>query len=161
MGRGVTAWVVAAILLFWGRPAGARPFDLRGDDWEGLSQLVRMAGSELGGARVVATTTLDLHGIEPADALMIVHPTRSLDVEGLSSFMHAGGRIILLDDYGTGDELLARFGVRRRPLPARPAEMLRANPALAIAEPAAEHPVVRDVSRVVTNHATGLEHPAL
>jgi hypothetical protein len=67
----------------------------------------------------------------------------------------------LLDDYGTGDVLLARFGVRRRPLPARPAEMLRGNPALAIAEPAAEHPVVRDVTRVVTNHATGLEHPGL
>ena len=39
--------------------------------------------------------------------------------------------------------------------------MLRGNPALAIAEPASAHPAVRDVARVVTNHATGLEHPAL
>jgi hypothetical protein len=39
--------------------------------------------------------------------------------------------------------------------------MLRGNPALAIAEPASAHPAVRDVGRVVTNHATGLEHPAL
>ncbi len=160
IGRSVAAGVFAAIAL-WSAHARAAPFDLRGDDWEGLSQLVRMAESELGDARVVATSTLDWHGLGPADALLIVHPTRSLDVEELSSFMRAGGRVILLDDYGTGEDLLARFGVRRRPLPARPAEMLRGNPALAIAEPAAEHPVVRDVSRVVTNHATGLEHPAL
>jgi hypothetical protein len=39
--------------------------------------------------------------------------------------------------------------------------MLRGNPALAVAEPAADHPAIRGVSRVVTNHATGLEHPGL
>jgi hypothetical protein len=75
--------------------------------------------------------------------------------------MHAGGRVLLLDDYGTGDELLALFHTRRRPLPAHPSEMLRGNPALAIAEPGVEHPAVFGVSHVVTNHATGLENPAL
>ncbi len=155
-------WVVAALaVLWWTTAARGAPFDPHGDDWEGLSQFVRMAESELGSARVAAVAKLDLHQLEPADSLIIVHPTRSLAIEGLSSFMRAGGRLILLDDYGTGDELLGRFGVRRRPLPAHPAEMLRENPALAIAEPAAEHPIVRDVSRVVTNHATGLEHPGL
>ena len=157
----LAAFLIAGLIGVWGGPAGARPLDPRGEDWEGLAQFLRMAESELGGSRVVSSTTLDMHRLEPADSLLIVHPTRALDVETLSSFMHAGGRLILLDDYGTGDALLARFGVRRRPLPARPAEMLRGNPALAIAEPAAEHPVVRDVSRVVTNHATGLEHPGL
>ena len=40
--------------------------------------------------------------------------------------------------------------------------MLRGNPALAIAEPATElHLALRDLSPVVTNHATGLEQPAL
>ena len=159
--RGVAASLALALALLWGKAATARPLDPHGDDWEGLSQFVRMAESELGGGRVLALSSLDLHRLEPADSLIIVHPTRSLDVEELSSFMRAGGRLILLDDYGTGDELLARFGIRRRSLPARPAEMLRDNPALAIAQPAAEHPVVRDISRVVTNHATGLEHPAL
>jgi hypothetical protein len=75
--------------------------------------------------------------------------------------MHAGGRVLLLDDYGTGDGLLTRFGIRRVPLPGQPAEMLRGNPALAIAEAASAHPAVRDVARVVTNHATGLAQQGL
>jgi hypothetical protein len=39
--------------------------------------------------------------------------------------------------------------------------MLRGNPALAIAEAVGTHATVRDVTRVVTNHATGVENPAL
>jgi hypothetical protein len=144
------------------RPAYAAPFDLKGEDWEGLSQFLRTAEVELGAARTAPTSTLDLQRLEPADALVLVHPTRTLDVEALSSFMRAGGRVVLLDDYGTGDALLAKYDIVRRPLPARPAEMLRANPALAIAEPAGElHQSLRDVAQVVTNHGTGLEQPAL
>ena len=46
-------------------------------------------------------------------------------------------------------------------MPEHPAESLRGNPSLAIAEPAGIHPVVNDVARVVTNHATGIRHPDL
>jgi uncharacterized protein DUF4350 len=139
----------------------AMPFDPEGTDWEGLSQLVRIAQSELGTQRVVVTFTLPLQDLKRDDGIFLVHPERALDVDELSAFMRAGGRLILLDDYGTGDDLLARFGIRRVPLPARPAEMLRDNPSLAIAEPASVHPTVRDVGQVVTNHATGLAHMAL
>jgi hypothetical protein len=157
----LAALALAAAAFFCSLPAAAAPFDLKGEDWEGLSQFLHTAEAELGGSRTAPTSTLDLHRLTPADALVLVHPTRELDVDELSSFMRAGGRIVLLDDYGTGDELLAKFNIRRRPLPARPAEMLRGNPALAIAEPAVEHPAVHDVSQVVTNHATGVEQPAL
>lgn len=139
----------------------ASPFDPEGQDWEGLSELVRTAESELGTQRVVAPSTLRLQELKRDDGILLVHPERVLDVDELSAFMRAGGRVVLLDDYGTGDELLARFGIRRVPLPARPAEMLRGNPSLAIAEPAGVHPTLRDVGRVVTNHATGLDHLAL
>jgi hypothetical protein len=142
-------------------PAAAAPFDGKGDDWEGISQFLHVAEVELGASRVALTSSLDLHQLDPADALVLVHPTRALDVDGLAAFIRAGGRIIALDEHGTGDELFARFGIRRRPMPRRPAEMLRGNPALAIAEPGAAHPAVLDVSRVVTNHATGLEQPDL
>jgi hypothetical protein len=153
--------VSGLLALVDARRARAAPFEVHGEDWEGLSQFVHAAEVEIGTSRVVAEPTLDLHRLDPADAVVLVHPTRALDVEGLSAFMHAGGRVVLLDDYGTGDELLALFHTRRRPLPARPAEMLRGNPALAIAEPGAEHPAVLGVSHVVTNHGTGLENPAL
>jgi|CZKU01.1.fsa_nt_gi hypothetical protein len=161
VGRFALATLTAWTALTASRAAWAAPFDVRGEDWEGLSQFVHAAEVEVGSARVVVGTTLDLHRLEPADAVVLVHPTRAPDVEELSAFMHAGGRVILLDDYGTGDELLAHFHTRRRALPPRPAAMLRGNPALAIAEPGAEHPIVLDVSHVVTNHATGLDNPAL
>ncbi|HEX3772023.1 MAG TPA: DUF4350 domain-containing protein [Polyangiaceae bacterium] len=141
--------------------ACAAPFDVRSDDWEGLSQFVRAAEVELGVGRVVLASTLDLHLLRPDDALVLVHPTRALDVDELSNFMHAGGRVVLLDDYGSGEDLLTLFHIRRIPLPEQPNATLRDNPALAIAEPGAGHPVVAGVAHVVTNHATGLENPSL
>ena len=160
-------WVLLCLVglplavLLGARDACAYPFDPASDDWEGLSRFVKLAGAELGAQHVVVTSRLDLGQLKRADGVIIVHPERPLDVDDLSAFMRAGGRVVLLDDYGEGDGLLARFGIRRVPLPMRPAEMLRGNPSLAIAEPASAHPAVRDVSRVVTNHGTGLEHPAL
>jgi hypothetical protein len=155
------ALLVCAVLALASRAAMAAAFDLKGDDWEGLTQLLRIAEIEVGSSRAIATTTLDLHRLTPADAIMIVHPTRPLDVDGLEAFLHAGGRVLLFDDYGTGDELMTRFRIERVPLPGRPSEMLRGNPALAIAEPGADNPAVHDVGRVVTNHAVGLQQPAL
>jgi hypothetical protein len=152
--------LVLAIALADGR-ALAAPLDPKGQDWEGLAQFVSIAQAELGTQRVVVTSKLDMRSLGRGDALFLVHPQSSIDDGEMSAFMHAGGRVILLDDYGTGDELLERFGIRRVPMPSRPAQMLRGNPAFAIAEAASTHSAVRDVGKVVTNHATGLDHKAL
>src|ERR1022692_628133 len=69
------------------------------EDWEGLSQFVRMAQGELGPQRVVVTATLDLGDLRRSDALVIVHPEGALDPEELAIFMRSGGRVIVLDDY--------------------------------------------------------------
>ena len=143
------------------RSALADPFSLQGADWEGCSELVRLARAEVGADHVVVSDKLDLSVIGPKDAVLILHPEKSIDAAELAKFMHAGGRVILLDDFGKGDGLLRHFGMERVPLPQVPAEMLRKNPHLALAEPASPHPVVVDVQRVVTNHATGLKHPDL
>jgi len=149
------------LLLAYGAPCHAAPFDLAGSDWEGCSELVRLARGELGERRVIATTQLDFHDLKPEDGVILLYPEHTLDVEQLAKFMHAGGRVVLLDDYGRGDSLLRHFNMSRVPTPRQPAEMLRKNPAFALAEPASAHPVVADVQRVVTNHATGLAHPDL
>jgi len=141
--------------------AWATPFDLAGSDWEGGTELVRLARAELGAERVVATTQIDFAELKPEDGLLVLYPERSLDVDELTKFMRDGGRVILLDDFGRGESLLANFGMKRVPSPRRPAESLRHNPQLALAEPASAHPVVADVNRVVTNHSTGLGHPDL
>lgn len=161
-GRAATLLVgVIALLVALTSDALATPLDPKGQDWEGCAQLVQMARDELGATHVLTPATLDYHKLDRTDGIVIVHPENTLDVDELSAFMRAGGRVVLLDDYGTGDTLLARFGIRRVPLPQRPLAMLRGNPALAIAEGASAHATVRDIGRVVTNHATGLEHRAL
>jgi Domain of unknown function (DUF4350) len=147
--------------VLWASAASARPFDPNGTDWEGCSDFLELAREQLGPSRVIIATSLDFHELRMQDGLILIHPERSLDAEELSGFMRAGGRVVQLDDFGTGDALLQHFGIRRVPLPRHPAETLRHNPELAIATPAAEHQVVRGVSRVMTNHATGLLHPDL
>jgi hypothetical protein len=154
---------IVAVLLVVGRaaPAHAAPFDLARSDWEGCAELVRLARAELGPLRVVATAQIDFHELKPDDGLLLLYPEKNLDVDELSKFMRAGGRVVMLDDFGRGDSLLRHFGMERVASPRRPAEFLRRNPQLALAEPASAHPVVADVSRVVTNHPTGLSHPDL
>lgn len=155
------ALLVLAAVLSVGRAAHGSPFDLTGTDWEGCAELVRLARSELGSSRVVVTNQIDFHDLKAEDGLVLLYPEHTLDVEELSKFMRAGGRVVLLDDFGRGESLLRHFGMDRVPIPRKPAESLRHNPELALAEPASAHPVVADVSRVVTNHATGLSHPDL
>ena len=154
---------IVTFLLVVGRadPAHAAPFDLAGSDWEGCAELVRLARAELGPLRVVATSQVDFHELKPDDGLLLLYPEKNLDVDELSKFMRAGGRVVMLDDFGRGDSLLRHFGMERVASPRHPAEFLRRNPQLALAEPASAHPVVSDVSRVVTNHPTGLSHPDL
>lgn len=141
--------------------AFARPFDVIGGDWEGCSDLVRLARDDLGDGRVRAVDRIDLSTLRPIDSVVILHPERALDVGSYARFMKDGGRVLLLDDYGTGDALLEHFQLHRIPAPDNPAQRLFDNPSLAIAEPDGVHPVVTGVARVVTNHPTGIRHNAL
>jgi hypothetical protein len=139
----------------------ASPFDITGTDWEGCAEFIRLARKELGDARIVATEQIDLSRLKPEDSLILLHPEKSMDTGSLARFMRAGGRVVLLDDYGRGDALLRHFGMDRIPMPRHPADSVRGDPALPIAEPASSHPVVSDARRVVLNHPTGLHHPDL
>lgn len=150
-----------ALVSTFARQAFATPFDLSGADWEGCGEFVRLARAEVGTARVIPVTQIDFHELKPDDGLILLYPERSLDVDELSNFMHAGGRVVLLDDFGRGDALLRRFDIKRLPAPRNPSETLRHNPQFALAEPASAHPAVADVQRVVTNHPTGLAHSVL
>ncbi|HQY64009.1 MAG TPA: DUF4350 domain-containing protein, partial [Polyangiaceae bacterium] len=152
---------MVALGLSGPRFAHAEPFALTGADWEGCAELVRLARAELGTDHVVVSNRVDLGSLDPRDAVLMLHPERGVDSGELAKFMKAGGRVLLLDDFGKGDGLLQHFGMARIPLPAAPAESLRQNPHLALAEPASPHPIVADVHRVVTNHATGIRHPDL
>jgi hypothetical protein len=155
--RFLCALAIATLgLHLGGRIAWAAPLDPAGEDWEGLADFLRLTQKELESRRVVTAERVDLGELSPDDTLVLVHPERELAADELEFFMRAGGNVVLLDDFGTGDAVLAHFHMQRLPLPARPANMLRNNPAFAVAEPASSHAAVADVTHVVTNHATGI-----
>jgi hypothetical protein len=162
--------VVAACLAL-AAPATARAaFDLNDTSWEGGSELFELAKKRFGRERIELAATLDYSKLSPKDGVVILHPEVPLDYEALSSFMRAGGRVALLDDFGTGDRFLARFDILRTRAPLTPSKLLRDNPALPIAEPAVEivagqeqnrHPITQNVDSVVANHPTALTHKGL
>ena len=159
MGSRFAKTMLCVIVMLLSASARAS-YDAKSSDWDGLSDFVQLAKDEAGSAEVVAGQPLDYGALGPKDAVILLHPESSLDVDSLSRFLKDGGRVVLFDDFGNGDELLRHFQIKRVALPARPALELRHNPALAIAEPA-EHQTVRGVSRVVLNHASGVEHKEL
>ncbi len=169
-------WWLATLIMAWlvgaPRAALAQAFDAHEAGWEGTKVLVDLARAELGDARVDATNRLDWHALSPADALLILRPELAPDADEISAFLRAGGRVAVLDDFGASDRLLggAPYHIKRVPAPRAPLYALRGNPNLALAEPVTEmaagrrggvHPVVADVTRIVTNHPTGLTHPDL
>jgi hypothetical protein len=168
--RPFLAGMLLALTLL--HPAGleAAAFDVNDTGWEGCSELLGVAREAIGRDRVVISASLDWEQLTPRDALLVLHPMRELDYEEVSAFLRAGGRLALLDDYGKGAALLERFQIRRVPAPLQPASTLRQNSGIAIAVPAVQlvagleqgrHPVVADVTQVVTNHPTALTHPNL
>lgn len=163
-------FLLLAFLLLWPRPASASSFATQDTGWEGCSIFAGILSTAVGASNVVLTSNLVWSDLKPEDGLIVLHPTRTLNPEELSAFLRAGGRVAVLDDYGAGAEILARFHIERIPPPVRPARSLRNNPALPIAEPVADassgrtmsvHPTVASVTQLVTNHPTGLSHPNL
>ncbi len=167
------AWVTSALLLvalFVTCRSAWAAFEPNDREWEGGSELLEIARTELGRDRVELIGTLDFEQLTPNDGVLILHPDGELNAEEFSAFLTAGGRLAVLDDHGKATNLLSRYRVQRVPAPLRPAQTLRANPDLAIAVPAVQsvagveqnrHPVVAGVERLVTNHPTALLHPNL
>ncbi|HPB97034.1 MAG TPA: DUF4350 domain-containing protein [Polyangiaceae bacterium] len=158
------------VALLLAPAARAVPYDFDGDSWEGCSVFLDVLRDKVGRNNVVATSELRWENLNPRDALVVIYPLRELNADELSSFLRAGGRVAILDDFGASEANLKRFQIERIPAPSRPARTLRNNPALAIVEsvvdmvagvPAGVHPAVADVVSIVTNHPTALTHPNL
>gem|GEM_PF-5882838 len=137
------------------------PLGVGNGSWDGLSRFVELARAEDHVERVVAGGTLPYGELQPKDAIILVHPTETLDVESLTEFLRQGGRVVVFDDFGTSDSLVEHFGIKRIPPPERPKESVRGNPNLPVARPLGVHPTIADVPFVVLNHPTALDHPNL
>lgn len=150
--------------------AVAAAFDVNDTSWEGTSELLALARERLGHDRVRIVKKLDYGALKPADGVLILHPEVELEFREVSAFLAAGGRLAVLDDFGSADRFLAHYHVFRVQAPLRPAASLRDNAALAFAVPAVQavagqeqnlHPIVASVERIVTNHPSALTNPNL
>jgi len=102
--------------------------------------------------------------------VVVLHPERQLDADSLTLFLSQGGRLAMIDDFGTAAAFLVRFnGLRRVPPPPQPVLRVAGKAALAVALPSTQrgpdgerrHPITENVEMVITNHPTGFEHPQL
>jgi hypothetical protein len=169
MRRTTLATLGLLLCLTVGRAAQAA-FECADPGWEGTSELLAIARQTFGSSRVRLVSELDYAELRPGDRIVILHPQTQLDAASLTAFLEAGGRLALLDDFGTSEALLDRFSIRRAMAPLSPKETLNRNVNLPIAFPAApttpgglpaDHPLLAGVERVVLNHPTVLTHPTV
>ena len=124
--------------------------------WDGLDMLLSVAReAEL---PIVPGETIDLAQLTPNDALLMIGPESGLPTGGLTAFLREGGRIALLDDFGTGERLLGAYQVARVPAPESDVPALRGDRNLLVAYPASDHPLVEGVDLLLTNGASALRH---
>ncbi len=158
--------LVAGVLAILGLAGVAEAaFELEDTGWEGCSQFWELAKQELGRDRVRLISSLDYSILAPGDALVFLHPEVEIRFHPLAAFLAAGGRAAVIDDHGKAAPLLERFHIHRANAPTLPALRLRDNSNLPIALPVpsesagdepSDHPTLRGVDQVVTNHPTAL-----
>lgn len=134
-------------------------YDPASDAWNGLASFLAIAAEE--GVAVEIVSRLDLGTLTVDDALLVLSPTRTLPVEGITELLRAGGRVVLADDYGTGDALLRAFRIERHDPRTGGVPALRGNEALLVAMRSAAHPLSAGVDGLVTNHPRALSHADL
>jgi hypothetical protein len=138
--------------------SGLAPMPAAAPAWDGLERLIALAAeNEITLTRV---HTLALSKVTARDSLLIIGPRKHLPVSSLSAFLREGGRVALLDDFGSGGRFLAAYQVERDEAP-RSGPSLRKDARLLLAYPRAEHPLAEGVPVLLTNEASALRHPDL
>lgn len=159
-----TAALLVTVSLAGGRHAAAQPradedFATEGAGWRSVSRLMAIARER--SEHVEVADRLDIGTLSPNDALLILHPREPLPSGPLTEFLRSGGRVVLADDFGAGDSLLATFQIGRASPNADRALALRGNPELLVARPRGTHRLASGVRALVSNHPAMVYHRAL
>jgi hypothetical protein len=133
--------------------APGRDYDADNAEWAGVSELATLARNA--GLTVDATDHVDWAELDPGhDVLFIFYPTMTLEANQVSTWIQAGGRVLLADDFGKCDEAFAELGLQREN--ARGVHAARwydDNPQLPVATAKiAHHPLARAPDELYTNH---------
>lgn len=155
--RGLLAGlVVGVVLALSAAPARAQDalpdYDPASKEWNGLYTLTRTAAGL--GLEVLPVSSLEWGDLDEGDILLLLYPLQRVDPSRLSSFVQAGGHVVVADDFGEAGDALARMGLLRADVgTAQAASYYRSRLYAPVAGPLApDHPVVKGVTEVVTNH---------
>lgn len=153
----VVAAVVAAVVGLGVGPARAddstamTDYDPSSKTWNGLHTFTRVAaGLDL---EVMPVASLEWSDLGAADILVLIYPLQRVDPSRLSSFVQAGGHVVVADDFGRAGDALSRMGLLRADVGTATADRYYKDRLYApIATPLGSHPLTRGVTEVVTNH---------
>lgn len=110
---GFTLAVLAIIGAAYAMPP-IDDFGLENPFWNGCSKL----DSRVGAAVVSDLERLSSVVFKPSDSVVLMlGPSQSFtegEADGVRAFMEAGGRVVLAEDFGTGNDLLERLDVEAR-----------------------------------------------
>ncbi len=128
-------------------------YSIYNEEWNGLTTFVAVVRGM--GLRVRAPHMVDWGEIDRDDVLVLLYPTSQLDPSHLSAFVRNGGRVLIADDFGRSDQLLAQLGsiLRSDAIGVGAARYHDDRPFAPIAQPyLPEHPLAQGVEELATNH---------
>jgi hypothetical protein len=154
------ALTVGAVFVFAGVTSTAA-FSAFNPDWDGTSSL-RETAETTGSEPVVLSNTTQYEAYGDGDIAFVLAPSENYtaaDVDRIDSFLNRGGTLVVaVRDGQAGRALLGDLDAGARPV----GPILRdernhyRSPALPIAVPADEHPLIMDVPSVTLNYGTAL-----
>ncbi|MDP3273651.1 MAG: DUF4350 domain-containing protein [Deltaproteobacteria bacterium] len=133
-------------------------YDPQSTAWNGLVEVVRIA--QQAHVELRPSAELDWSLVRRGDALLVLYPLSSVDLDELSAFLEDGGRLALLDDFGSSSPLLRWFQVTRSEAVQG---TLRSSqlPGFYVAMRRGDHLLGEQVDSVITNEPVVLRHPRL
>ncbi len=151
MARRLTMLVVVVLCLSSKAASAQQDYSPDNHRWNGLQTLRALAKGL--GYEVHNPIHLDWRATNSNDIVFLVYPTGHIPPHQLLGFVHAGGRVVLADDFGNSENILAQLGIVRerfQPGTALHHDNLHFAP---IATPLQKnHPLASEANVLVTNH---------
>jgi hypothetical protein len=151
------ASLLAAVVAAGASAAGAAAHDygLDAESWNGVGYLLATAAEAK--VELEPVDVLDAGRLRPGNVLVWLAPPADLPVEALLAFVHDGGFLVLADDGGAADGLLAALGVERSPgASTSHAEWYQAAEGIPLLTPRREHFLFFNVEQVAANYPSVL-----
>lgn len=137
-------------------PAAERDYDPAATGWSGLSYLEHTA--EEAHVALTLREQLDWRGVTREDVLLLLYPLAPPDPADVQAFLRDGGQVVVADDFGRAEALLAAIGLEREPAPAGHQPLFGGHPQFPqfpLGDPD-EHFLFFHAERLVANHPSAL-----